>query len=356
MRLAHLGAFAVLSTLACGSSAPPPAPPGVPLNPPQDDPLLAMMTEPAGATVKPQTAGTGTTAEDPKAAERAKKLAEDLVKLDQDSAKEKARIEPLRKGLDELRNKDFANIKAAVNAVLKSPHRVPGNAERDAFRHPMETLTFFGIRQDMSVLELDASGGWYTEILSPLLWKKGKLAVTGPDPSGPRTEQRTLYGLRTKAVLDKAPELGDKVTFVTVGKDSWNLGEGTYDMVLAMRDAHGWHNNGKLDENLAVIFKALKPGGILGIEDHRAPKGGDPKEWAKKGYLPEEFVMERAKAAGFKFEAKSEVNANPKDTKDHPEGVWALPPTLRNGDKDKAKYVAIGESDRFTLKFTKPKK
>lgn len=315
-----------------------------------------MLSGPAPAAA-PMTISPAMASGTPQLVERSKQLAGDFAKFEAEAPKEKARFESLRQGLAELRNKDFPNPKAAINAVLKSPHRVPGNPERDAFRHPLETLAFFGLRQDMQVLELDVGAGWYTELLAPLLWKKGKLTVTSGDPSGSRSEMRTLVGLKTKALLDKAPELGDKVSLLTTGSGPWNLGaEGSYDLVLSIRNAHNWQTRGKLDENLAAIFKALKPGGTLGMIDHRAPKGGDPKVWAEKGYLPEEFVLERAKAAGFKLEGKSEVNANPKDTKDHPEGVWTLPPTLRLGDKDKAKYTAIGESDRFTLKFSKPKK
>ena len=131
--------------------------------------------------------------------------------------------------------------------------------------------------------------------------------------------------------------------------------KGTFDAVLSFRNLHGWQNRNVLDKNLTAVFEALKPGGYLGVEAHRAKPGADPKESGKKGYLPEAYVIERAEAAGFKLDAKSEINANPKDTTDHPEGVWTLPPTLRLGDKDKEKYLAIGESDRMTLRFIKPK-
>jgi predicted methyltransferase len=174
------------------------------------------------------------------------------------------------------------------------------------------------------------------------------------------TARSTFYGKRLRGFLDKAPELGEKVDYIVVDPEAGITlpadKKGTFDIILAFRNFHGWQNRNVLDKNLAAVFEALKPGGILGVEAHRAKPGADPKESAKKGYLPEAYVIERAQAAGFKLDAKSEINANPKDTTDHPEGVWTLPPTLRLGDKDREKYTAIGESDRMTLRFVKPKK
>lgn len=293
--------------------------------------------------------------------EDAKKLADDFAKLQKDTAAEKTRFDDkLKKEVADLSNKNFPSFKAALEAAMKANYRTPGAKDRDASRHPVEMLTFFGLKQDSRVLELDAGGGWYTEMLAPVLKKKGKLAVSGPDPSGPATERSTYYGQRLRAVLDKAPELGDKVDYIVVAdaKKGYTFApalHGTFDVVLAFRNLHGWNNRNLLDKNLAEVFTVLKPGGVFAVEAHRAKEGADPKVSSEKGYLPQSFVIQRAEAAGFKLDAKSELNANPKDTADHPEGVWSLPPTLRGGDKDKDKYVAIGESDRMTLKFVKPK-
>jgi len=226
---------------------------------------------------------------------------------------------------------------------------------RDAWRHPVETLSFFGLKPESKVLEFGGGGGWYTEIVAPFVAKKGKMAVSGTDPNGARTVRATLYGQRLKAFLDKSPALGGRIDFLIIDPDKANLGpDSTYDLVFAMREMHGWHRNGNLDKNLSEAFRVLKPGGIFGVEQHRAKADADPKASAEKGYLPEKFVIERAVAAGFKLEGKSEINANPKDTKDYEDGVWMLPPNLRAPEADKAKYKAIGESDRMTLKFVKP--
>ncbi len=345
----------VLSIAACASNpAPEATPPAGPVattaaaNPPAPTVATPAPTPPSPEEAKKA-------AEEAKKAEAQKKLAQDFTDFDASSAKEKARVAPMGKDIAALANKDYPSVDAAIDAALKSAHRTPGNADRDGQRHPKETLKFLGFKQNQTVLELDAGAGWYTEILAPLLFKKGKLTVTSADPNGPRTEYRTLIGMRTKAVLDKAPELGGKATLLPLGKTPWDLGESTYDLVLGFRDFHNWERSGELDARLAAVFKALKPGGVFGIEEHRAGAGGDAKTWADKGYVPEDVVIERCKAAGFELAGKSDVNANPKDTKDYEAGVWTLPPTLTLGEKDKDKYKAIGESDRMTIKFVKPK-
>lgn len=346
--------LATASLVACADGPPPPAAPGAPIDPPRPNPDLEMMLGDSGTTAAPDPAAA-------KKQEEAKKLAEDFAKLEKDQATEKARMsDSLRKQIAALAGKDYKSFKAALQDAVKSPHRAVGAAERDKDRHPVETLTFFGLKQDMNVLELDAGAGWYTELLAPVLRKRGKLTVAGPNPDGPTTERSTLYGKRLRGFLDKAPELGDKVDYIvidpTAGFTLPAERKGTFDAVLAFRALHNWTRRGVLDKNLASVFESLKPGGIFAVEAHRAKPDADPKVSAEKGYLPEAFVIERAQAAGFKLESKSEINKNPKDTADHPEGVWTLPPTLRLGDKDKDKYVAIGESDRMTLKFVKPKK
>jgi predicted methyltransferase len=206
----------------------------------------------------------------------------------------------------------------------------------------------------MTVLEFGPGEGWYTELLAPTLSKKGKLLVTNSDPNGPPEERSTFYGQRFKMFLDTSPELYGKVeTVVTDGKSPKLPQEGTLDMIVLFRELHGMVNSGKVDAWLAEMHKALKPNGILGIEQHRAKADANAEESSKKGYLPEKWVIEKIEAAGFKLAGKSEINANDKDTKDYAEGVWTLPPSFRLGDKDKDKYAAIGESDRMTLKFVK---
>ena len=191
--------------------------------------------------------------------------------------------------------------------------------------------------------------------MAPTLAKQGKLFVTNTDPNGPIDQRSTYYGQRFKSFLDKAPELYGKAEVLMVGKEPSLALDGKADVVVVMRALHGMQNSGKLEAWLGEFHKALKPGGVLGIEQHRAKADANPVESSKLGYLPEKWVIEKVEAAGFKLAGKSEINANPKDTKDYPDGVWTLPPSFELGEKDHAKYAAIGESDRMTLKFVKPK-
>ena len=192
--------------------------------------------------------------------------------------------------------------------------------------------------------------------LAPALAKKGHYLATGGDPNGPADARPTFYAQRFKSFLETSPELYGKVEPIVIDSKAPQLPQqGTVDMVIIMRGVHGMVNAGTLDTWMKEIAKALKPNGVLGIEEHRAKAGSDPKETAKKGYVPEQTIIDAATAAGLKLDKKSEINANAKDTKDYPDGVWDLPPTYRLGDKDEDKYAAIGESDRMTLKFVKPK-
>jgi predicted methyltransferase len=246
-------------------------------------------------------------------------------------------------------------------SVIASPHRGE-NAARDVYRHPKETLEFFGIARNQTVVELWPGGGWYTEILGPYLRDEGKLIVTNM----PKDHER--YGKRAaefEAKIKAAPELYGDVTFVTAPtapEQAFELApEGTVDLVVTFRNSHGWFNNGMTDQIYGAAFRALKPGGIFGIEQHRAAEGANAAETSKQGYLPEALVIEHAQKVGFELVEKSEINANPKDTKDYAAGVWALPPSLSGAEDGKppteeelAKHTAIGESDRMTLKFRKP--
>ncbi|MDP9002524.1 MAG: methyltransferase domain-containing protein [Myxococcota bacterium] len=253
-----------------------------------------------------------------------------------------------------LAEKTFPSGKAAIQAAMKGKHRKPGDAERDKYRHPAETLDFFGFKPTMTVIDIGPGEGWYTELLAPALAKSGQYIATSTDANGPADTRPTFNGQRFKSFLENAPELYGKAQTIVVDPKAPKLGkDGQVDMVLIMRGVHGMKNNGTFDAWLAEIQRALKPGGILGIEEHRALADADPAVSAKKGYVPEKWVIAQVEAAGFKLAGKSEINANAKDTKDYPEGVWALPPTFRLGDKDREKYAAIGESDRMTLKFVK---
>jgi predicted methyltransferase len=234
-----------------------------------------------------------------------------------------------------------------IAAILAGSHRSADNRARDAHRRPAETLEFFGVQPTHTVVELWPGRGWYTEVLAPLLRERGKLVAAAPTGN---------YLQPYKDFLATRPDLYDRVQLVEVTPpQTLSLGpDGSADVVLTFRNLHGWVGNGYAAEVHAAVFRVLKPGGVYGVVDHRAPPGTTPEQTKKTGYVPEDAAIQLATAAGFVLDARSEVNANPKDTKDHPEGVWTLPPVLRLGDVDRDKYTAIGESDRFTLRFRKP--
>lgn len=289
----------------------------------------------------------------------AERVATGLKKAEDEAAAEKARWTPeLTQQVLALRDAKYADAKAALTALLGGPHRVAANVERDAARHPVETLTFFGITPSQTVIEVGAGGGYYTELLAPLLAAKGRYLVAGPagpDAGGPADKMSTVYGRRLDLMLAKSPEVFGKAERIVIGPPPFKLGDdGKADLVIAIREMHNWQRNGQLDAYLAAIHAALKPGGTFGVVQHRAKAGTKGEDTAESGYLAEEWVVEKVKAAGFELVERSEINANPKDTKDYPKGVWTLPPNFREGDKDRAKYAAIGESDRMTLRFKKP--
>jgi len=243
----------------------------------------------------------------------------------------------------------------SLEDVIAGSHRTAEFAARDGSRHPAETLKFFGLERDMTVVELWPGGGWYTEILAPYLKGKGKLYAAHFSPDADREyfrESRAKF--EKKLAADPKLYGGVTVTVLDPPKRVDIAPPGSADMVLTFRNTHNWVQRGAAEAVFAAAFEALKPGGAFGVVQHRAPKNDDRAAWAKKGYVSEEDTIAMAEAAGFRLLAESEVNANPKDTKDHPEGVWTLPPRLRLGDEDRAKYEAIGESDRMTLKFVKP--
>jgi predicted methyltransferase len=338
----------VLALAACGgepepAAAPPPPPPpaetAVAPTPPSPPPVA----EP--------------TPEEKKKAEQAQKLEEQKARWKAADEAELARWTPeLHADAKKLADRSYPTARAGLLAALADPERKPGHAERDRYRHPLETLTFFGLQPNMTVIDIYPGDGWYTELLAPVLAAKGKLIDVGADPHGPEEASSTWSARHYQAFLDKAPELFGKVQVLPVDGKAPSLGlDGTVDMVLVMREVHNMvpGRAGTLDRWLAEIHKALKPHGILGIEDHRAPKDADPAVTAKNGYLPEAYVIQQVEAAGFKLVKASEVNANPKDTKDYPDGVWTLPPTFAGPKDQHDRFAAIGESDRMTLKFVK---
>jgi predicted methyltransferase len=236
----------------------------------------------------------------------------------------------------------------ALIAVVNGAHRSDARKARDQYRHPVETLTLFGLKPDMTVVELWPFGGWYTEILAPYLREHGKYygATVAPDDKG-LGRYRAAY----EKELASKPDLYDRVTVTDLEPGKSEIAPaGTADMVVTFRNIHNWDREGMSEGVFKEVHKALKPGGIFGVVEHRADSG---KEGKQPGYVDEDRVIKRVEAAGFKLVAKSEINANPKDTKDYPGGVWTLPPNFREGDKNRDKYTAIGESDRFTLKFVK---
>ncbi len=245
---------------------------------------------------------------------------------------------------------------ATLDKVLAGDHRSDANRARDKYRHPKETLEFFGFRQDMAVMEVSpGGGGWYTEILAPSLREHGSYVAAAWDPN----DTGDYAKRNSKKFADKLaanPELYDraKVTALQAPNALKPVPDGTMDMVVTFRNIHGWMGDDAADAMFKAMYAALKPGGILGVAEHRAKtdKPQDPK--ADSGYVREDYAIALIEKAGFKLIGKSEVNANPKDTADHPNGVWSLPPTLQGGDVDRDKFLAIGESDRFTLRFRKP--
>src|SRR5579872_1049410 len=337
-----------LSLYACAGSTPPLASPSPAQAPASAGSMAstALQAPPPAAEPSP---------EEKKKADQARELQEDRAQWQKDKEAETARWTPqLHAGAKALVDKCPTGGKEAILFVMKGDHRKPGAADRDKYRHPAETLDFFGFKTTMTVLDIGPGEGWYTELLAPALFKKGQYLATSADPNGPPEERGTFYGQRFKAFLDTAPEIYGKAQTVVVDSKAPKLGkDGSLDMALIMRGVHGMVNGGTFGAWLGEINRALKPGGVLGIEEHRAPAGSDPTQTAKKGYVPEAWVISQAEAAGFKLAGKSEINANPKDTKDYPEGVWTLPPTFRLGAADHDKYAAIGESERMTLKFVK---
>jgi predicted methyltransferase len=232
-------------------------------------------------------------------------------------------------------------------------HRSPANVARDAHRHPVETLRFFGVRADSTVVEiLPGSAGYYLEILAPWLREKGRYLAAGRDETAPPRYRADHE--RMVARLAAQPQFYDRVTVTKFNGDRHDVAPpGSADFVLTFRNLHNWMERGEAQAALRAFHRALKPGGVLGIVDHRARTDLPEKEQMRAGYVRQDTAIALVESAGFRLVASSEVNANPRDGRSHPEGVWTLPPSYRLGDRDRERYRAIGESDRFTLKFVK---
>ncbi|HEY1722809.1 MAG TPA: methyltransferase [Magnetospirillaceae bacterium] len=243
---------------------------------------------------------------------------------------------------------------AALKTAIDGPARTPANKARDAARHPLQELTFFGLRPDMTVVEIWPGGGWWTEILAPYLKDHGTYYVAQVDRNKLGAGGIKGYDAFT-AKLKADPAVYGKVNVTTLWGDKFAIAPAnSVDLIVTFRNLHNWMEQGTADETLNTFYKALKPGGMLGIDDHRGRTDKHQDPTAADGYVRQDYAIALAEKAGFQWVGSSEMNANPRDTKDYPAGVWTLPPTLRLGDKDKEKYLAIGESDVFTLLFMKP--
>lgn len=245
-----------------------------------------------------------------------------------------------------------ADDRAVLTQLLKARYRTPANVARDVYRHPVEVLSFFGVKETSNVVEiLPGSRGYFLEILAPYLKAKGLYTAANRDENAaPRyleDHQKFLARLKEDAAFDRV-----KVT--EFNSDMHEVAPaGSADFVLTFRNLHNWIERSEIDGALRAFHRALKPGGVLGVTDHRGRTHVSQDEQMKFGYVREDVAIKLMEKAGFKLVATSPVKNNPKDTKDYPDGVWTLPPTFRLGDKDRAKYQAIGESDRFVHRYVK---
>jgi predicted methyltransferase len=247
----------------------------------------------------------------------------------------------------------FAQDSNDLASWLGAPHRSAGNVARDGYRHPLQTLAFFGVREQSTVVEiLPGSGGYYMELLAPYLKARGRYIAANRD--GTEAPQYVADHQKLLARLQAEPALYGRVVVTAFSAGKREIAPPvSADFVLTFRNLHNWIERSEIDGALAAIHKALKSGGVLGVVDHRGRTDQSQEAQMKTGYVREDAAIAIIEKAGFMLAGASEVNANPLDTKDHPEGVWTLPPTYRLKDQDRAKYQAIGESDRFTLKFVK---
>lgn len=242
----------------------------------------------------------------------------------------------------------------ALAKAVASDHRSPNFVARDQYRKPQEVLEFIGVKPTQTVVEITPGGGYWTEILAPYLHDKGTY-YTAITPRA-ASERAAASADTWQKKLDSDKARYGKVKLGDFGGGTFEPAPaGSADVVVTFRNVHNWMGQGSAEQAFASFYRTLKPGGILAVEEHRAPadQPQDPK--AASGYVREDYTIALAEQAGFKLVARSDVLNNPKDTKDHPKGVWTLPPTLALGEQDRAKYQAIGEADNFLLKFAKPR-
>ncbi len=248
------------------------------------------------------------------------------------------------------------DIADKLDNVIAGTHRAPTNVTRNIYRHPKETLLFFDLQPNMTVLEILPGLGWYTEILAPLLMDSGKLTAAS---FGDQHQTKYLRNLHIKFMkkINADPNTYGNMTVIPFEQSGYltEVADESQDMVVTFRNTHNWIRFGGVKEVYAAFNRVLKPGGVLGVVQHRAKAGDDHRSSAKRGYVPEKYLIKLAESNGFELVKKSEINANPADVKDYPEGVWSLPPSLREEDKNREKYMTIGESDRMTMKFIKIK-
>ena len=243
----------------------------------------------------------------------------------------------------------------SLQQILEGSHRSPQSIARNRSRHPIETLQFFGLTRNMTLIEIGPSGGWYTEILAPYMRDRGRYYGAHFSPNTTNSFQRkNLEAFEDKLTANPSIYGRALIRHLQPPTETAIGPEGGADIALTFRNVHNWMSRGLEQEFFSAFFENLKPGGILGVVEHRAPDTAARQEMIDTGYVSETYVKQIAESAGFEFVASSEINANQKDTKDHPEGVWTLPPNFRAGEVNQDKYAAIGESDRMTLKFRKP--
>ena len=240
-------------------------------------------------------------------------------------------------------------VAQALAPFVNGDSRTHANRARDIYRHPADTLAFFGVKPGSHVVEINPAGGWYTEILAPYLKSNGLYVAAVPRPAS--DTDAGFNAFKSKLAADPLHYGAAKIDVYDTQNPAFGK-PGSADVVLTFRNLHNWVDSGNQQRYLKAAFLALKPGGIFGIVDHRAATG--TALVLHTGYLPVDTVIKMATDAGFHYDGASEINANPRDTKDYPKGVWTLPPSYALGQQDRARYAAIGESDRFTLRFVKP--
>jgi predicted methyltransferase len=251
-------------------------------------------------------------------------------------------------------------VERDIAKLLKGDWRSEQNVARDRYRHPAQTLAFFGIEPTMTVIEIWPSTGWYSQILAPYLREKGHYIGAVIDPEKAIDEKARAADIKQNQALRdmfaSRPDVYGPATLLAFNAAAPDLGApGSADAVVTFRNVHNWVMAGNEAQMFEAFYEVLKPGGVLGVIDHRAGNDVSLEQVRNSGYLPEQYVISLALRAGFLLDARSEINANPNDPKDYSIGVWRLPPTLRQGDTDREKYLAIGESDRMTLRFVKPR-